>query len=190
MKQKAQTGLVVFVCLVLGAASVYIFSPTTSEALPNGRTEASVAVDRVVDAINDLNDVVSATGTVDITLESLATLTDAISATGTVDITVESLTTLTDAVSEADLEASIASVTAGTGTAFALFPTAPAKRVWVGNNSGTVLEVRRGGSGAAYPIQSAAEHVFKVSANANELGIRRVDQGATEVTAELDIENY
>ncbi len=190
MKQGIQTGLVVFVCLVLGATGAYILAPPSANALPNGRTEASVAVDRVVDALNSLKDVTSATGTVDITAESLATLTDAISATGTVNLTADTLDTIVDAVSEEALVASIASVSAGTGTAFTLFPTTPAKRVWVGNNSGIVLEVRRGGSGAAYPIQSSTEHVFKVSANANELGIRRVDQGATAVTAELDIENY
>ncbi|MGH2340633.1 hypothetical protein ACRC7T_04025 [Segnochrobactraceae bacterium EtOH-i3] len=78
----------------------------------------------------------------------------------------------------------LAVTTAAGGTTFVAFASQACKQLTVINNTGTVLEVQRGGSGIAVPVFPATYFTFFGLTNANQLGVRRVDQAATSVTAQ------
>ena len=50
------------------------------------------------------------------------------------------------------------------------------------NNSGTTIGVQRGGSGVGVPVFPGTYFTFFGLTNANQIGVRRVDQSTTSVT--------
>jgi hypothetical protein len=72
--------------------------------------------------------------------------------------------------------------TNATGTNFTVLGSQACKQLTVVNNTGTTIEVQQGGSGVALPIQDQDRYTFYGLSNANQLGIRRVDQSNTQVT--------
>lgn len=77
----------------------------------------------------------------------------------------------------------IAVSTSVSGVTFVNFPSTPCNSLQVENNSGTAIEVRKGGSGVAIAIPSGVGgRYFSGISNANELSLRRVDTGAEQIT--------
>ncbi|NJO65021.1 MAG: hypothetical protein HC836_45000 [Richelia sp. RM2_1_2] len=74
-----------------------------------------------------------------------------------------------------------------TGTAFALFSSASCTHLEIINLTGTTIEYQRGGSGSAFPIPSGSSRLIVGITNANQIGIRRVDQSATVVSITAEI---
>lgn len=77
---------------------------------------------------------------------------------------------------------SVSVVSASAAATFALFPSTACTALSVVNNSGTSIEVQRGGAGSTIPLLSGQSYLFVGITNANQLGIRRVDLSATAVT--------
>jgi hypothetical protein len=79
--------------------------------------------------------------------------------------------------------------TANPGTNYATLTSAACRAVTLLNTTGTDLEVRRGGAGAAFPVQDGMGYTFEGLTNANELSVRRVDTSNTQVTATYEVES-
>ena len=77
----------------------------------------------------------------------------------------------------------LAVTAAAAGTTFVAIAAQACKQLTVINNTGTVLEAQQGGSGVAVPIFAGQAFTFFGLTNANQLGLRRVDQSTTPVTA-------
>lgn len=68
------------------------------------------------------------------------------------------------------------------GANWATFASLPCDALDVVNNTGTAIEYRREGAGASIRIPDGASRLVSLTANANEIGVRRVDQSNTQVT--------
>lgn len=79
-----------------------------------------------------------------------------------------------------------ATATANPGTAFTALPSAACVAVDLINQSGTAIEVRRGGAGNALPIPNGAARLMIGVGNANELSVRRVDLSNTPVNVHAE----
>lgn len=55
------------------------------------------------------------------------------------------------------------------------------------NNTGTVIEYRRGGAGTAFPVIDKTTRLIIGITNSNEIGIRRTDGGTTQVTIQAEV---
>lgn len=78
----------------------------------------------------------------------------------------------------------ISATSSATGANWTAFGSQTCKQLTVFNNTGTVIEVRQDAAGVAVPIQDDSWFTFYGIANADELGIRRVDQSNTQVTVQ------
>lgn len=76
--------------------------------------------------------------------------------------------------------------TANPGTGWATFAAQACTALDLVNNSGTTIEYRRGGTGAAMPIPTGTARMIIGITNANEISIRRVDQSNTQVTIQAE----
>lgn len=72
--------------------------------------------------------------------------------------------------------------TAATGANFTTFPAQLCKQLTIVNNTGTDIEVQRGGTGAAIPIINGTAYPFYDVGDASQLAVRRIDQSNTQVT--------
>jgi len=79
--------------------------------------------------------------------------------------------------------------TSATGANFALFASQACRQLTLLNDTGTDLEVQRGGTGQALRVQDGMGYTFRGLTNANQLGVRRVDQSNTQVSARAEWEN-
>lgn len=68
------------------------------------------------------------------------------------------------------------------GTTYATFPDLPCSQFVVVNDTGTGIEVQQDGAGVAIPIADTQSFPFYGIGNANQLGVRREDTSATQVT--------
>ena len=72
--------------------------------------------------------------------------------------------------------------TAASGTGYVAFPAHNCDEVTLFNSSGTAIDLRAAGeAGVGVSVPSGAVVPLKVSANANELQIRRTDVAVTQV---------
>lgn len=71
----------------------------------------------------------------------------------------------------------LAVTTAVDGSQFVTLPSQAATQVTVFNPTETIIEVRQGGSGVAVPVFPSTTFTFFGVSNANDLGIRRSDEG-------------
>lgn len=72
--------------------------------------------------------------------------------------------------------------TAATGSNWTTFSSQACNCLDVLNNSSVAIEYRRGGAGNTMQILSGTSRLIVGIANANEVGIRRVDQSNTQIT--------
>lgn len=79
-----------------------------------------------------------------------------------------------------------ATTAAAGGVTFVTFPPQACTALDVVNVTGTTIEVQRGGAGVAIPLLSGQARLFVGVTNANQLGIRRVDQSANQVTVQAE----
>ena len=89
---------------------------------------------------------------------------------------------MSDLLSNADDAYIISLSTSATGATFVTFSNMPCEVLEVANNTGTVLEYQREGTGPAFPLFSGMTRKITAVKNANEIGIRRVDQANTVVS--------
>ncbi len=82
-----------------------------------------------------------------------------------------------------DSAGNISVTTAATGTNWTAFASAPLKRLFLSNQTGTILEVQQGGTGVGFQIPTGTFFTFCGINNANQLSVRRVDTTNTQVTA-------
>ena len=66
------------------------------------------------------------------------------------------------------------------GAVFVAFPAAPCAQLTVVAPKAVDVEVRQGGAGAALPIYAGTSFTFFGITDASQLGVRRVDQAATD----------
>lgn len=78
--------------------------------------------------------------------------------------------------------------TSATGSSYVVLASAAASQVTLINTTGKDLEVRRGGAGVALPVPDGSYWTFRGVANANELGVRRIDQSNVQLTAVYELE--
>ena len=76
----------------------------------------------------------------------------------------------------------LSATTAAGGTTFVAFGSQACSALDVVNNSGVTIEIRRDGAGVAIPLLPGQARLFVGIANANQLGVRRLDQSTTQVT--------
>jgi hypothetical protein len=72
--------------------------------------------------------------------------------------------------------------TAATGASWTALSSQACFECLILNNTGTTIEIRRGGAGTGLPIPSGNAYTFRGITNANQLSIRRVDTSNTQVT--------
>lgn len=72
--------------------------------------------------------------------------------------------------------------TAATGTNWTAFDSQDCTRLLVNNQTGTAIELRQGGPGAAFPLATTQMVEILGITNANQIEIRRVDTSNTQVT--------
>lgn len=75
----------------------------------------------------------------------------------------------------------ITATTAATGTNYTAYGSNTCNAIDIVNNSGTVIEYRRGAAGAAIPIQAASSRLVIGISNSNAIDIRRTDTSNTQV---------
>lgn len=86
--------------------------------------------------------------------------------------------------------ASIVSVqTNAAGSSFNSFATNACQCLEIVNNTGVVIEYRRGGSGSTIPILDKTSRLILGITNADQIGVRRVDQNGTQVTLTAELFN-
>lgn len=73
-------------------------------------------------------------------------------------------------------------VTSVTGATYTTFAAQATKQLTIVNATGTDIEVRQDGAGVALPIINGTAYPFYGLANANQLGVRRIDNSNTPVT--------
>lgn len=78
--------------------------------------------------------------------------------------------------------ANLSAQTNATGTNYTAFGSQVCKQLTVSNQTGTTIEVRQDATGVGLQVPSGAFYTFFGITNANQLGIRRVDQSNTQVT--------
>ncbi len=79
--------------------------------------------------------------------------------------------------------------TSATGATYVDLTAVRANRVHIFNDTGTIIEVRQGGSGIAVPINDGISFTFSGIANAGALALRRADTSNTQVTVKYRWEN-
>lgn len=67
------------------------------------------------------------------------------------------------------------------GTLFTKYADQPCKQLTIANNSGTTVEVQQDAAGVALPIFDQTYYTIYGLGNANQIGVRRVDQAGTGV---------
>jgi hypothetical protein len=72
--------------------------------------------------------------------------------------------------------------TASTGTEYAVFASQACKQLTISNQTGVIILVQQGGAGVGFQIPPGAMHTSYGLINANQLGIKRQDDGNTRVT--------
>lgn len=72
--------------------------------------------------------------------------------------------------------------TASTGATYAVFASQACKQLTVSNQTGVLIEVQQGGSGVGFQVPAGAVIPFFGLTNANQLGVKRADNGNTQVT--------
>jgi hypothetical protein len=68
------------------------------------------------------------------------------------------------------------------GNTYQPFASQACKQMTISNQTGTMIEVQQGGSGVGYQIPTGAMMPFFGLTNANQLGVKRADNGTTQVT--------
>ena len=76
--------------------------------------------------------------------------------------------------------------TAATGTNWTAFGSQACDVLVLSNNTGTAIEIRRGGAGSGFQLPDKAIYSIGAIANANEISIRRVDTSNTQVTVSAE----
>lgn len=76
-----------------------------------------------------------------------------------------------------------------TGATFTAFGSQLCKQVTIVNDTGTKIEVQQDGAGVALPINDGTSFTFFGLTNANQLGVRRVDQTTVVATVKARWEN-
>lgn len=79
--------------------------------------------------------------------------------------------------------------TSSTGSNFSILPAGTGLRVVLINRTGVDIEVQRNGAGEALIIEDGTFWTFQGITNANQLGVRRVDQDNAQVTLQYELEN-
>ncbi len=79
--------------------------------------------------------------------------------------------------------------TAANGTSFVSLPSLKVVDVTIFNASGTTIEVRRNGGGTALKLPDGSCKTFDVLNDQSELGLRRSDASATQVTIQYESRN-
>lgn len=69
-----------------------------------------------------------------------------------------------------------------TGATYNSFASQACKRLVLVNDTGTDLEIRKGGAGATFILWNGAAFEMKGISNANQIGYRRKDTSGTQVT--------
>jgi hypothetical protein len=72
------------------------------------------------------------------------------------------------------------------GANFAVFADQACSAIDIVNNTGVVIEYRRGGTGQVMQIPPDAARMVLGLGNANQIGVRRVDQSNTPVTVQAE----
>lgn len=72
--------------------------------------------------------------------------------------------------------------TAAAGANWTPFADAPCTQLTIANNTGTTVEVRQDGAGAAFPVFDRTYVTLFGIDNASQIGVRRVDQSNTQVS--------
>lgn len=72
--------------------------------------------------------------------------------------------------------------TAATGTNWTAFASQDCKQLTLVNNTGTALEFRQDGAGAAVPVFNATYFTIFGISNTSDISVRRVDNSGTQVT--------
>lgn len=75
------------------------------------------------------------------------------------------------------------------GISYVTLTSATCKQVTIYNNSGTDLQVQRNGSGSAITIEDGVWYMLRGITNAAQIGIRRLDNSTSQVTAQYEIES-
>jgi hypothetical protein len=76
--------------------------------------------------------------------------------------------------------------TSTTGANYVTFGSQACTSLEVVNNTGTTIEVRRGGAGVAMQIPPSMARLFLAITNADQLGVRRTDTSNTQVTLQAE----
>ena len=80
--------------------------------------------------------------------------------------------------------------TSASGATWVTLGAAACDLVTLINNTGTDLEVRRGGAGVGIPVLDGNAWPFRGLTDASNLSVRRLDQSNTQVTAYLVLETF
>lgn len=80
--------------------------------------------------------------------------------------------------------------TAATGSNWTAFASAACDALDLINNTGVTVEYRRGGAGSTVPVPTGASRLIVGIANANEIGVRRVDVSNTQVVVQAEALTY
>ena len=77
--------------------------------------------------------------------------------------------------------------TSAVGATFVALAAAVAREVEITNQTGTVIEVRRGGAGVAFQLPSGSIKTFAGVSNASDLSLRRTDTSNVQVTLQYEV---
>lgn len=83
----------------------------------------------------------------------------------------------------------VSAQTNATGTSYTAFGSQALKQLTVSNQTGVTLEFQQGASGVGFQVPTGAFYTFFGITNANQIGVRRVDQSSTQVTVTARWEN-
>lgn len=83
--------------------------------------------------------------------------------------------------------ATIVNQLTGVSAAYGVFTAAACARMDIVNNTGVTIEYRRDGAGATMRIPDGSSRLIEGITNASQIGIRRTDQSATQVTVDAEL---
>lgn len=194
--------------LVIAVAVSFVLSGTSSAVVIQGESSAGVYPNVAVSAGGALSttlaagtavighvitDTTSTTAVTQATGTNLHTVVD--SGTITTVSTVTAVTGITNAlpagtnnigkvtttVPNATTVTAITLTTAATGTNYTAYGSNTCTALDIVNNSGTVVEYRRGAAGTAIPIQAASSRLVIGITNSSAIDVRRTDTSNTQV---------
>jgi hypothetical protein len=76
--------------------------------------------------------------------------------------------------------------TAATGANYAVFASTACTSLEIINLTGVDLEYRRSGAGETFPLPANSSRTVLGLTNANQIGVRRIDQSNTQVTVKAE----